>query len=203
MPTTTRTPILVMFAAALIALTLGVGGCNKSGTQDTSTQTAPPATDQSADQSQGSADTANLAPVSDSQAAPSIDQQQNYSDNDADSGDSSYGQPVLQATDPPPPLPEYSQPDCPGDGYLWTPGYWSYAQQGYYWGPGAWAQPPQVGFLWTPGYWGYTAGRYRYNYGYWGSHIGFCSVLDGYSRSIVHWDLRESMTEAEIEVILQ
>jgi len=30
-----------------------------------------------------------------------------------------------------------------------------------------------------------------------------CSILDGYSRSIVHWDLRESMTEAEIEVILQ
>jgi putative transposase len=28
-------------------------------------------------------------------------------------------------------------------------------------------------------------------------------VLDGYSRFIVHWDLRESMTEAAIEVILQ
>jgi putative transposase len=27
--------------------------------------------------------------------------------------------------------------------------------------------------------------------------------LDGYSRSIVHWDLRESMKEAEIEMILQ
>ena len=30
-----------------------------------------------------------------------------------------------------------------------------------------------------------------------------CSVLDGYSRAIVHWALRESMTEAEIEIILQ
>jgi hypothetical protein len=30
-----------------------------------------------------------------------------------------------------------------------------------------------------------------------------CSVLDGYSRSIVHWDLRESMKEAEIEMILE
>ena len=29
-----------------------------------------------------------------------------------------------------------------------------------------------------------------------------CSVLDGFSRSIVHWDLRESMTEADIEIIL-
>jgi len=30
-----------------------------------------------------------------------------------------------------------------------------------------------------------------------------CSVLDGYSRFIVHWDLRESMTETEIEIILE
>ncbi len=29
------------------------------------------------------------------------------------------------------------------------------------------------------------------------------SVLDGYSRAIVHWDLRESMTEPEIEIILE
>jgi len=28
-------------------------------------------------------------------------------------------------------------------------------------------------------------------------------VLDGYSRFIVHWDLRQSMTEADIEIILQ
>ena len=30
-----------------------------------------------------------------------------------------------------------------------------------------------------------------------------CSVLDGYSRYLVHWELRRSMTEAEVEVILQ
>ena len=30
-----------------------------------------------------------------------------------------------------------------------------------------------------------------------------CSILDGYSRYIVHWDLREKMTEADIEIILQ
>ena len=29
------------------------------------------------------------------------------------------------------------------------------------------------------------------------------SVLDGYSRYIVHWEIREQMTEADIEVILQ
>ena len=36
-----------------------------------------------------------------------------------------------------------------------------------------------------------------------GTFYYLCSILDGYSRSIVHWDLRESMTEAEIEIILQ
>ena len=36
-----------------------------------------------------------------------------------------------------------------------------------------------------------------------GTFYYLCSILDGFSRSIVHWDLRESMTEAEIEVILQ
>lgn len=30
-----------------------------------------------------------------------------------------------------------------------------------------------------------------------------CSVLDGYSRSIVHWEIRESMTESDVEIVLQ
>ena len=29
-----------------------------------------------------------------------------------------------------------------------------------------------------------------------------CGVLDGFSRAIVHWEIRESMTEAEVEIIL-
>jgi len=36
-----------------------------------------------------------------------------------------------------------------------------------------------------------------------GTFYYLCSVLDGYSRKIVHWELKESMTEAEIEIILQ
>ena len=36
-----------------------------------------------------------------------------------------------------------------------------------------------------------------------GTFYYLCSVLDGYSRYIVHWDLRESMTETEIEIILE
>jgi putative transposase len=30
-----------------------------------------------------------------------------------------------------------------------------------------------------------------------------CSILDGYSRFLVHWDLRESLTETDIEIILE
>ncbi|HOK95169.1 MAG TPA: DDE-type integrase/transposase/recombinase [Anaerohalosphaeraceae bacterium] len=36
-----------------------------------------------------------------------------------------------------------------------------------------------------------------------GTFYYLCSILDGFSRYIVHWDIRESMTEAEVELILQ
>jgi transposase InsO family protein len=36
-----------------------------------------------------------------------------------------------------------------------------------------------------------------------GTFYYLCSVLDGYSRFLVHWDLRESMTETNIEIILE
>ena len=36
-----------------------------------------------------------------------------------------------------------------------------------------------------------------------GTFYYLCSVLEGYSRFLVHWEIRESMTEAEVEIILQ
>ena len=36
-----------------------------------------------------------------------------------------------------------------------------------------------------------------------GTFFFLCSILDGYSRFIVHWEIRETMTEAEVETILQ
>ena len=52
----------------------------------------------------------------------------------------------------PPPLPVYEQPICPGEGYIWTPGYWAWDDddQDYYWVPGTWVEAPQVGYLWHP-----------------------------------------------------
>ena len=74
----------------------------------------------------------------------------------------------------PPALPVYEQPLCPGDGYIWTPGYWAYDDaDGYFWVPGTWVSIPETGFLWTPGYWGWGDGVYVFHEGYWGPQIGF------------------------------
>jgi len=79
----------------------------------------------------------------------------------------------LSITIGPPVLPVYAQPICPGDGYLWTPGYWAYGDDGYFWVPGVWVRPPAAGLLWTPGYWGWGGGLYAWHAGYWGPHVGF------------------------------
>lgn len=90
-----------------------------------------------------------------------------------------YDQPVEYADQAPPPLPEYDQPPCPGEGYIWTPGYWNYASsEGYYWVPGAWVSAPYQGALWTPGYWSYNRGRYGWHRGFWGRHVGYYGGLD-------------------------
>ena len=73
----------------------------------------------------------------------------------------------------PPELVVYSQPICPQEGYLWTPGYWAYGDEGYFWVPGTWIEPPSEGLLWTPGYWGWNDGAYAWNGGYWGNEVGF------------------------------
>jgi hypothetical protein len=98
-----------------------------------------------------SGSTSNPPQQSDQYASDQYPQDQggNY-----DNGDN-YDQPVDYAPQAPPPLPEYDQPPCPGDDYIWTPGYWNYASDGYYWVPGAWVNAPYQGALWTPGYWSY------------------------------------------------
>jgi len=73
----------------------------------------------------------------------------------------------------PPPITVFDQPPCPGDGYIWTPGYYQYGDYGWYWVPGAWVLPPAVGLLWTPGYWAFEGGRYMWHAGYWGPQVGF------------------------------
>jgi WXXGXW repeat (2 copies) len=143
---------------------LGFSACNRN-------QNPAVAQDQTA-QGQITTDdpaSGNLAPVSATQATANYTQS-SYADA---APDTSYNEQPVYAADPPPPLPEYSQPPCPGDGYIWTPGYWNDAGPGYYWVPGAWVLAPYVGALWTPPYWAYDGNRYVFNVGYWGSSIGF------------------------------
>ena len=189
----TPAPLCTVFAFMLAsgALFCGCHGNQQEAASNTAAQADQPSSDPA---------DANLAPVANTsapapegptyspqaenyppaQSAPPPDQYSDeyageYSDQGDDSADESYYgvEPVATAPDPPPPLPEYDQPPCPGDDYIWTPGYWDYASTGYYWVPGVWVQSPYVGALWTPGYWGYSHGRYAFFHGYWGPHIGF------------------------------
>ncbi len=187
------------FSVVAMALCLAVTSCNKNPNQSaaqqqqSTDQTAAQqqSTDQSTAQPQSSDPAqANLAsaseqPESQAPAEPSGTAQQapvqepaaSYQGNDQsvgyDTGDTYDNEQPVEAQQPPPPLPEYSQPECPGPNYIWTPGYWGYASAGYYWVPGAWVLAPYVGSLWTPPYWAFFGGRYRWHRGYWGPHVGF------------------------------
>jgi hypothetical protein len=163
-----------------LATVLLASGChgNNSQTQNPANESATQAqAGQGADPA-----AANLAPAtytttgSSDQSGASSSVASNVSSpaagNETDES-ANFEQPVATAPQPPPQLPDYNQPPCPGDGYIWTPGYWAWAPTGYYWVPGVWVAPPYVGAVWTPGYWGFSTGRYAFFPGHWGRHIGF------------------------------
>jgi WXXGXW repeat (2 copies) len=85
----------------------------------------------------------------------------------------SFGQIGISVTFAPPALPVYEQPLCPGEGYLWAPGYWAYDADDYYWVPGTWVLPPEEGLLWTPGYWGWGGNGFVFYDGFWATQVGF------------------------------
>jgi len=88
---------------------------------------------------------------------------------------SAYSQVGFMITFGPPALPVYEQPLCPGENYIWAPGYWAfdYDYDDYYWVPGTWVMAPQPGFYWTPGYWAWAGDRFFFHDGYWGPEVGF------------------------------
>src|SRR5665213_772365 len=51
------------------------------------------------------------------QGYPQQGEDQNY-----DNGQQAY----QETQEAPPPLPDYTQTEAPGYGYIWTPGYWAY-----------------------------------------------------------------------------
>jgi len=81
---------------------------------------------------------------------------------------------IITETEPPT-LPDYEQPPCENDGYIWQPGYWAYNNRNldYCWIPGIWIAPPRPEVLWTPPYWGYEGGGYHFHQGYWAHEVGY------------------------------
>ena len=151
-----------------LILAVALAGCNKS--QDQAAQNQP------ADVSNGDPANGNLAAADQSGDQSAVPPEPAPATPD-DAQDASYQQPI-QASQPPPPLPVYSQPPAPGDNYIWTPGSWDYANSDYYWVPGAWIVAPFVGALWTPPWWGFDNNAYLWHSGYWGPHIGFYGGID-------------------------
>ena len=49
----------------------------------------------------------------------------------------------------PPPLRREVRPAPPGEGYVWTEGYWGNAGGRYVWRPGVWTRPPYAGAYWS------------------------------------------------------
>jgi WXXGXW repeat (2 copies) len=91
----------------------------------------------------------------------------------------SFGQVAVTVAFGPPALPVYELPPCPGDGFLWTPGYWAWdPDYGYYWVPGTWVAAPEPGLLWTPGWWGWDTGGFMFHDGFWGTEVGFYGGID-------------------------
>jgi hypothetical protein len=92
----------------------------------------------------------------------------------------SFGQLRISVSFGPPALPVYEQPLCPGDGYIWVPGYWAWGDDydDYYWVPGTWILPPEAELFWTPPYWAWVDGGFAFYDGYWGPQVGFYGGID-------------------------
>ena len=91
-----------------------------------------------------------------------------------------------QVSAQPPPIPSYTQPAMPEEGYVWMPGFWAWRKDvpDYYWVPGTWVKPPRAGLLWTPPYWSRVDGNYVFHGGYWANSVGFYGGVDyGYGYS--------------------
>jgi hypothetical protein len=186
-------------ASVSAGLVLYVTGCPQTSSPDTTNDSYGQGAQQYPADNPASANLAPVSNASDNTGAPPSEYQtpqaqQQYasssnqpdpyaapypSDSNYDENYDTYEPPAAYAPEPPPELPEYQQPPCPGDNYIWTPGYWDYAPgQGYYWVPGVWVMAPYEGALWTPGWWGFDRDRYGWHRGYWGRHEGYYGGVD-------------------------
>ncbi len=172
------------FLTPSILLAFALAGCRSNASQVQAQPASDPAAANLANASDTTAgaenppppppDQGNTAPAPESAANEGYPNQAGYGDQYPSNDQAGYDETEYDvAPEPPPEIPDYDQPPCPGDDYIWAPGYWAYAPAGYYWVPGVWVLAPYVNALWTPGYWGFYEGRYHWYPGYWGPHVGF------------------------------
>src|SRR5579871_1387370 len=94
----------------------------------------------------------------------------------------------------PPELPVYDQPICPGDGFIWTPGYWGWGGAGFIFNEGYWG--PSVGFYggidYGFGYFGhgYEGGRWR------DGHFFYNTAVNRVDNRAIHNVYNEKVTES-------
>ncbi len=68
---------------------------------------------------------------------------------------------------PPPPLRYEVQPPIPGEGYVWTDGYWNWGGNRYIWVPGRWQRPPYAGAYWSHPHYDHYDRGWQMHEGHW------------------------------------
>jgi hypothetical protein len=66
----------------------------------------------------------------------------------------------------PPPLRYEVRPAMPGEGYVWTEGYWGDRGGRYVWMPGVWVRPPYAGASWSHPHWDHEDHDTHHDYGH-------------------------------------
>jgi hypothetical protein len=67
----------------------------------------------------------------------------------------------------PPPLRYEVRPAMPGEGYVWTEGYWGNQGGRYVWRAGAWQRPPYEGGYWSHPHYDHYQQGWQMHEGHW------------------------------------
>ena len=67
----------------------------------------------------------------------------------------------------PPPLRYETRPPMPGQGYVWTDGYWANSGGHYVWRGGAWQRPPYAGAYWSHPHYDHYDRGWQVHEGHW------------------------------------
>jgi hypothetical protein len=77
-----------------------------------------------------------------------------------------FAQTVIRVA-PPPPVQSGVIGVAPGQGYVWTNGYYRWYGGRYVWVAGHWVRPPRAGMIWVQPRWVHQGGGWVFYKGYW------------------------------------